>query len=227
MSVHEPSDGIAEEVERHLQLALAGGMLIAQRAAEARRVALSAAQAQGGGAEHLTSQLERERELARARVQAVHDDQWWNGAKPEEIADMSETVEQWRYPTLDGDASDFEAAHERMTQEVRERWGMDLSEVALLAYADDTAIIHDDQQATETNAAAISSPGSGLTNRREQLRERMTASDVPEDAAAARLLVDAAQAQHVATAAMPYQDAEQQTLRSRSHAATRERVRAR
>ena len=45
MSIHEPSDGIAEEVERHIQLALGVALLAAQKAAEARRGGLTEAEA--------------------------------------------------------------------------------------------------------------------------------------------------------------------------------------
>ena len=37
---------------------------------------------------------------------------------------MSRTVEEWRDPGLGADTSNFDAAHDRIAQEVNDRWGL-------------------------------------------------------------------------------------------------------
>lgn len=67
--MQEPSDGIAEEVERQLQLALAAAAAVARRAIAARQHAIE--QAQRDSAQHaqaLNAQIDAERQLA-ARLQ--------------------------------------------------------------------------------------------------------------------------------------------------------------
>jgi hypothetical protein len=236
VSIHEPSDGIAEEVERHIQLALGVALLAAQKAAEARRRGLTEAEARSQSqGQQMRAQLNRERELARARVEAVHDDQWWQQAQPEEVATMSRTVEEWRDPALGVDTGDFDAAHERMAQEVNDRWSLDLSQVATLARIDDAAAANDQLAATKAAveqagiAASTNTAGETSTSavRREQMRDRLAEAAVPDDAVEARMLADMAQARPVAAAVSRDQAAEQQPNRSHQRSVGRERLRAR
>ena len=65
MAVHEPSDGMAEEVERQIQLAISAAALAARKLITSRQAALAAAAAQSEThAQQLRAQLERERALA-------------------------------------------------------------------------------------------------------------------------------------------------------------------
>src|SRR5450755_352919 len=97
--MHEPSDGIAEEVERQLQLALAAAAIAARRAIAARQHAIE--QAQRDGAQHAQAakaQIDAERRLAAAHVQPVFDPGWWETAAPCDVADMWQEANSWQDP---------------------------------------------------------------------------------------------------------------------------------
>lgn len=79
--MHEPSDGIAEEVERQLQLALATAAIAAcQHAIEqAQRDSEQAARA-------VKAQIDDERLLAAAPLLPVFAPGWWETAGPQDVA---------------------------------------------------------------------------------------------------------------------------------------------
>ena len=116
MAVHEPSDGMAEEVERQVQLAISAAALAARKLISGRQAALAAAAAQGEAhAQQLRAQLERERALASSQIQPVFDDAWWDAAQPRDVGEVWELAEQWRDPdALDGEATVFDRASERI-----------------------------------------------------------------------------------------------------------------
>jgi hypothetical protein len=235
MSIHEPSDGISEEVERAIQLALSAAALVARKLIEARRAAVAEAQARSDAeAAQMRAQLERERELARARVQAVHDNEWWEQAQIQDVASMSQTVEEWRDPSVNPDTTDFDHAHDRMDSEVSDRWGLSLEEVAALAAVDDLAAAHDQTQTAnvddtqqQAHSTTPSTRAYDTQQRRDQLRDRLDEARVPDDAAEARVLADTAQAQPVAEATSRDQLADRAPVRSRARTSSRERTRAR
>jgi hypothetical protein len=96
MGVHEPSDGMAEEVERQIQLAISAAALAARRLINSRQAALAAAAAQSETrARQLRAQFERERSVASSHIQPVFDDAWWDAAQPRDVGEMWERAEQW------------------------------------------------------------------------------------------------------------------------------------
>ena len=141
MGVHEPSDGMAEEVERQIQLAISAAALAARRLINSRQAALAAAAAQSEArTRQLRAQFERERSVASSHIQPVFDDAWWDAAQPRDVGEMWERAEQWRQPDApDGQGTVFDRAAERIQQEAQERWRLDAGAIAALAYADDAA----------------------------------------------------------------------------------------
>ena len=133
--MHEPSDGIAEEVERQLQLALAAAAIAARRAIAARGQALEQARRDSDQAARAAqARIDAQRLLAAERLRPVFDDAWWETAGPQEIADMWGEANSWRDP----DASSakptiFDRAARRIREEVHDRSGLDPTQVVALA----------------------------------------------------------------------------------------------
>ena len=97
--MHEPSDGIGEELERQLQLALAAAAIVARRAAAARQRAIEQAQRDSEqAAQTAKAQIDAERLLATERLRPVFDEAWWETATPQNVADMWQEANTWRDP---------------------------------------------------------------------------------------------------------------------------------
>ena len=213
--MQEPSDGIAEEVERQLQLALAAAAVVARRAIAARQHAIE--QAQRDSAQHaqaLNAQIDAERQLAAAHLQPGFDPGWWETAAPRDIAEMWQQASSWR--DADHDAATptiFDHAAGRIRQEVSDRTGLDATQALALAAVQDLAHEH---QVTLTEHDPVRQPaelevvqrdpsaaprGYDDPHRREQLRTRLVAAGVPEAAIEARTLADLGQAREAAEAA--------------------------
>jgi hypothetical protein len=208
--MHEPSDGIAEEVERQLQLALAAAAIAARRAVAARGQALEQARRdsdQAARAAH--ARIAAERVLAGERLRPVFDDAWWETADPREIADMWEEANSWRDPAASSaKPTIFDHAAHRIREEVCDRSGLDPTQVVALAAVQD---LEHEHQATLA-PATVQPPGAAAAaqdaprafddpRRREQLRARLAGADVPEPAIEARTLADLAQAREAVEAA--------------------------
>ena len=137
--MQEPSDGIAEEVERQLQLALAAATIAARRAIAARQHAIE--QAHRDSAQHadaLNAQIDAERQLAAAHLQPVFDPGWWETAAPRDIADMWQQASSWRDAGRDAATPTiFDHAAGRIRQEVHDRTGLDPTQVLALAAVQD------------------------------------------------------------------------------------------
>ena len=137
--MQEPSDGIAEEVERQLQLALAAAAVVARRAIAARQHAIE--QAQRDSAQHaqaLKAQIDAERQLAAAHLQPVFDPGWWETAAPRDIADMWQQASSWRDANRDpATPTIFDHAADRIHQEVSDRTGLDATPVLALVAVQD------------------------------------------------------------------------------------------
>ena len=210
--MHEPSDGIAEEVERQLQLALAAAAIAARRAIATRQHAIE--QAQRDSAQHaqaLKAQIDAERQLAAAHLQPVFDPGWWETAAPHDVADMWQEANSWRDPDrAAATPTIFDHAAGRIRQEVRDRTGLDPTQVMALAAVQELEHEHQatlaqpvgqaaDVEATEPDLATPR--GFDDPQRREQLRTRLVAAGVPEPAIEARTLADLGQAREAAEAA--------------------------
>lgn len=210
--MHEPSGGIAEEVERQLQLALAAAAIAARRACTVRQHAIEQAQAQSAAsAQAVRAQIEAERRLAAAYVEPVLDPEWWETAGPQEVTDMWQQADSWREPDApESTPTIFEHAAGRIAQEVRERSGLDVTQILTLAAVQNLEREH---QATlsEPVGQPADAHGSGADlassrrfddpDRREQLRARLVTAGVPDAAIDARTLADVGQARDAAEAA--------------------------
>lgn len=251
MSIHDPSDGISEEVERQLQLAISAAALAARKVIATRQTALAAAHADSTArAAHLRAQLDRDRTLASARLQPVFDRAWWQHATPAEVGAMWQETQQWREPGTAGTPSLFDHAADRIEQETRERWQLDVRDVTALAYADnatehdrlanDPAVSTDEELTADPQQESVSDPAAvtatpdrelderyDTPERRDRLRARMEAADVPDDAIQARLLADIAQGRPIADAVQQPPDLGRDQTRSRAHPSTRSQQRTR
>ena len=95
MSIDDSSDGISEEVERQLQLAISAAALAARKVIASRHAALAAAHAHSTAhADQLHAQLDRDRILASARLQPVFERAWWQHATPAEVGEMWQETQQ-------------------------------------------------------------------------------------------------------------------------------------
>jgi hypothetical protein len=212
--MHEPSDGIAEEVERQLQLALAAAAVAARRAIAARQHAIEQAQRESAqNAQAVKAQIDAERGLAAAHLQPVFDPGWWETATPREVADMWQEANSWRDPDRDvATPTIFDHATGQIRQEVRDRTGLDPTQVLALAAVQE---LEHEHQATLAERDPVRQPADLAAverdlptprsfddpQRREQLRTRLVAAGVPEPAIEARTLADLGQAREPAEAA--------------------------
>ena len=212
--MQEPSDGIAEELERQLQLALAAATVAARRANATRRHTIEQAQRDSAQrTQAVRAQIEAERELATARVTPVFDPGWWETAGPQDVADMWQQANSWREPDAPVNTPTiFDHAAGRIAQEVRERTGLDITQIQALAAIQE--LEHEHQTTTgepdpirqpaqfePTRRDAVSRREFDDPERRERLRERLAAAGVPEAAIEARTLADLGQAREPAEAA--------------------------
>lgn len=121
----EDSDGIQEAIEGQLRVVMTAAAHIGERLARAREEALRRAQARSEQeARELGSRFEAERRTARAELSTVHRAQWWEGATSEQVGHLYEVARAWA-------REDPEAARaeERIRQEVRARYGVDVDEL--------------------------------------------------------------------------------------------------
>jgi hypothetical protein len=220
--MQEPSDGIAEEVERQMQLSLAAAAIAARRATATRQHHVD--QARRDSAQHahaLTAQIDAERQLAAAHLQPVFEPGWWQTARPQDVADMWQQANSWRGPDRDlATPTIFDHAAGRIGQAVRDRTGLDPTQVLTLAavqqleHEHQATIADPTRQPAELEAVErdlVTAPrGHDDPQRREQLRTRLVAAGVPEPAIQARTLADLGQAREAAEAAHTPATAEHQ-----------------
>ncbi len=210
--MNEPSDGIAEEIERQLQLALAAAAIVARRATAARQHQVEQAQRDSAqNAQAVKGQIDAERRLAAAHVQPVFDPGWWETAAPGDVTDMWQQANSWRDPDRDpATPTVFDHAATRIGKELSERAGLDATQILALAtlqeleHEHQTASADPARQPVQTEAAERDVPASGGFDdpqRREQLHTRLVAAGVPEAAIEARTLADIGQGREPAEAA--------------------------
>lgn len=152
--MNEPSDGIAEEVERQLQLALAAA-IAARRAIAARQHAIEQARHQSEqAAQAMRKQIDAERRLSAAQLQPVFDPGWWETAAPQDVADMWQQANTWRDPDRDPTTPMiFDRAARQIRHEVRDRAGLDPTQVLAL-----TAVQELEREHQATIAKPVSQP---------------------------------------------------------------------
>lgn len=209
--MHEPSDGVAEEVERQLQLALAAAPIAARRAIATRQQATEQARRHCAQASQaLKAKLDAERLLATAHLRPVLDPGWWESAAPQDVAEMWLQANAWR--ELDPAASTptvFDHAAGRIRQELRERTGLDPNQILALAAIQELEYDHDATLAEPPGpgaelqiTGADRPPPRGFDDpvRRDQLRARLVSAGVPDQAIEARTLADLGQAREATEA---------------------------
>ena len=211
--MNEPSDGVAEEVERQLQLTLAAAAIAARRAIAARQHAIEQARHESEQtARAAQAQIDAERLLATERLRPVFDPDWWETARPQEIADMWQEANTWRDPDQPAAATPtiFDHATDRIRQEVQDRSGLDPTQNVTLAAVQElqqlehqAALAEQPAQPAELGADRQDAPLRGYDDpqRREQLRVRLADAGVPEPAIEARTLAHLGQAREAAEAA--------------------------
>jgi hypothetical protein len=210
--MHEPSDGIPEELERQLQLALAAAAVAARHAIAARQHAIEQAGRESEQAtRQVKAQIDAERVLATTRLRPVFDPGWWETAGPQDIADMWQEANSWRDPDRAAiQPTIFDHAASRIRQEVGDRSGLDPTQIMTLAAMQELEREHQatlaqpggQPTAVEAPAPDLSTPhGFDDPQRREQLRTRLVAAGVPGPAIEARTLADLGQAREATEAA--------------------------
>lgn len=118
----EDSDGIEEAVEGQLRVALTAAGQIGERLARMREdAARRAASASEQEARELQSRLAAEGGAARAALAPVHRPEWWDQANLEQIATAHQTARAWSR-----EDPEAERAQQRVRQEVRTRFGVDV-----------------------------------------------------------------------------------------------------
>ena len=149
----EESDGIEEAFEGTLRVALTAAARVGEQLARQREATARQAQAEGeSAAAQLAGRLNAEREAARASYAPLHRPDWWDAAQPENIARAYQTAKAWA--DLDPEAV---RAEQRIVEEVRSRYGVDLA-----AQATDPATVRDAlDQAEQARADAGSQASAG------------------------------------------------------------------
>lgn len=114
------SDGIEEAFEGQLRVLVTAATQLGERAARAREAAQRTAAAHSEQEQReLQARFAAEQQVARTQLGRVHDSQWWDNAKPEDVSAVWQTAKAWS--TEDPEAARAEA---RITQEIRDRYGI-------------------------------------------------------------------------------------------------------
>lgn len=115
-------DGIDDALEGAIRVAVTGAGRAAELVVRAREQQLRDAQARSEQeASELTARLAAERNAARASLTTVYRSEWWDEAQPEDIARAYQTAHAWT--DVDPEAA---RAEQRIAQELRDRYGVDL-----------------------------------------------------------------------------------------------------
>lgn len=119
----DESDGIEEEFDGQLRIAVTAAGRIGEALARAREDAARRAQAQSEHeARELLSRFEAEKRAARVELGSVYRSEWWDRATPEQIGGALTTARAWG-------SEDPEAvrAEGRIRDELRTRYGVDVN----------------------------------------------------------------------------------------------------
>lgn len=167
------SDGIEEALEGQLRVLVTAATQLGERAARAREAAQRTAAAHSEQEQReLQARFAAEQQLARTQYGQVHNPQWWDNAKPEDISAVWQTTKAWS-------AEDPEAARAeaRMAQEINDRYGITPEELHTAADAERTRAAKDraeaeqlmqqaDHQDRAQDKARNDEPSTGLENTR-------------------------------------------------------------
>jgi hypothetical protein len=133
--MHEPSDGIPEELERQLQLALAAAAVVARHAIAARQHQVEqAGRDSEQAARQVKDRIGAKRVLATARLRSGVRSRMVGDGRPQDVAYMWQEANTWRDPDRDAmQPTIFDHPADRIRQEVRDRSGLDPTQVTTLA----------------------------------------------------------------------------------------------
>ncbi|AUI50585.1 hypothetical protein [Arthrobacter crystallopoietes] len=119
------ADGIDDFMDNSMRQSLLIASRIAETLARRRQEAQRQQEHQDAQAAHETqARVAAERSAAHAALAAVHKDQWWEKAKPADIAAVHAVAEGWK----DQDPTALEAS-EKIRHEVLARYGIDTHDV--------------------------------------------------------------------------------------------------
>ena len=144
----ESNDGLDEALEGQLRVLVTAAGQVAERLARSRESQLR--QAEAGSeqeARELQSRLEAENQVARAQVGAVHRSEWWDTATPEQIGDTYQVTRAWA-----NEDPELARAEQRMREELRTRYGVDVASVNADPGAVQEAIARAEQRRAQAGA---------------------------------------------------------------------------
>lgn len=118
----DETDGIEEAITGQIRVAVTAAAQVGQAVARAREKALRrAATLDERQARELRSRLDAERAAARAEVAQVNRSEWWDNSTPEQIGRTYQVARAWQ-----GEDSEISRAEQRMSDELRSRYGIDV-----------------------------------------------------------------------------------------------------
>lgn len=185
------ADGINDAVEGGLRAGLMAAARIGEQLARMREQDQRAIQqAEEQRARELQDRFNASQAAARAQLEPVGRDDWWDNATPEMIERAHETATAWK------DHDPVAAEHAgRIGDQVRQRYGIDVTDTGATEPAI-TAAVHRAQQArgqaeNERSAAAAARgdevlAGAAVAGANREDRARAAASDAPYDSAERR-----------------------------------------
>ena len=174
----EESDGIEEALEGQLRVLVTAASQLGERFARAREEALRRAQARNEQeARELRSRLEAERHAARAELGNVYRPEWWDRASAEQIAHAYQVARAW-----DSEEPEAVRAEQRMRDELRTRYGVDVDNTQ----ADPAAVRAAVERAQQEQAQADAERSHASADNAEAQRLMTQADQEDQHAAEAR-----------------------------------------
>lgn len=147
----EENDGIADALDGQLRVALTVAAQLGARFARIREELARTRQAQTEQQNReLQARFDAERAAARAELAPVYERSWWDSASVEQIAGVHETATAWH-----GVDSEADRAGERIAEEIRDRYGLDMYDLE----ADPAAVREALARAERTRSDAAASRG--------------------------------------------------------------------
>lgn len=136
--IDESVTAIGRELAAMIRMALMGAAQVAERRARERERDAHEAQARDATtARQAEAQFAAERAAALAQLRAVHRDDWWESADPQQIGDMYALARTWGHG--DHAATEAQIAEQKIAGEVRTRHGIDVADLPRPAQPTDPA----------------------------------------------------------------------------------------
>lgn len=120
----EETDGLEEAIEGQLRVLVTTASQVGERLAREREQELRKSQAREEAAQReLRARFEAERRAARVELADAHRPEWWERATPEDIGRVYQVARAWSQE--DPEAA---RAEERMRHEMRQRYGIEVTD---------------------------------------------------------------------------------------------------